>query len=93
MVADNQGLSNEPIDPAQVAQRAEGRHTYRDAFLKLSGYKLEDLSGGSEKTRTFTTFSGGKYALSESGKKVRAIMGPATPRDRKKAVEEKVEDE
>lgn len=47
-------------------------------FLKLTGYKMNDLTG-SNKNGRFTTDNGGKYLMDRAGKKVKTLLGPAYP--------------
>lgn len=51
-----------------------------NTFLKLSGYKAADISGSNQARRTFVTTNGGKYLVSKTGKALRHLLGPATPK-------------
>lgn len=59
-----------------------------DAFLKLSGYKKEDVIGSSKARQTFSTSNGGKYFITKSGRKIRIVSGPAYPKLREEAEED-----
>jgi len=50
----------------------------QERFLKLSGYKKEDILG-SNRTGVFVTDNGGKYSMDKAGKTLTTKAGPAYP--------------
>lgn len=75
------GTSDALQGPNDVSDKAMAR------FLKLTGFEEEDVIGANAERRTFSTRQGGKYLLTQSGKQVRVISGPAYPKLREEAEE------
>ena len=75
------------------AGRLPASASLKATFLKLSGFKEADILGSNEDSRAFVTSTGGKYAVSKSGKSLRTLSGPPTPNEKKAAEEEGEEEE
>lgn len=68
-----------PLNPDEASPELTKR------FLLLSGYTAADILGSSESRRSFVTHQGGKYVVSKSGKSLRKILGPNTPKQMRAA--------
>lgn len=54
-----------------------------DRFLKLTGYKREEVLSSSPKNYTFVTSNGGKYQMNKKGTQIRVLSGPEPVKPRK----------
>lgn len=66
---------------------------YLANFLKLTGYRKEDIWGYNRTTRVVVTSNGGKYVVSLKGTTVRRILGPETPKAQARRAAEEEESE
>jgi len=51
-----------------------------ERFLKLSGYKADQITGGRADAMVFTTDNGGKYKLDKKGTVLTTLLGPDYPK-------------
>lgn len=69
------------VDPrADSAGNIPADKALTKTFLDLSGYKDSDVVGSNLSRRSFVTGTGGKYVVSKSGKAIRVLSGPVTPK-------------
>ena len=75
-------------DPTPPKSKDAAKGDLVSTFLKLSGYKKDDVIGHHDGRRTVVTSNGGKYEVSPKGKRLRTLSGPSTPKELEATAEE-----